>query len=234
MSCLEIPESYSALLSTSRQRGLNDIIRRRTNASSIMSTTSAVTEFVESKIDHASLDIKYVDEVRRGLKEAVDDGNLGLPQYKEAIKDMELYSRPKEQEIVVLTRQKKLIKDDLEEYAPFYGRLEDAYVNLIKNKVMGATAKRKQETYDQSRFKKAVVEFYGAARASRNNGIDQYWCHVTGWHLLDLVKAAHIVPKSLESDELSYLFGAGAVMLSDANNGIVVGTIQDGQQITRD
>ena len=33
------------------------------------------------------------------------------------------------------------------------------------------------------------------------------------------MKTAHIVPKSLESNELSYIFGAGDVMLSDANNG---------------
>lgn len=33
------------------------------------------------------------------------------------------------------------------------------------------------------------------------------------------MKAAHIVPKSLQSEELSYLFGAGEVELSDPRNG---------------
>ena len=33
------------------------------------------------------------------------------------------------------------------------------------------------------------------------------------------MKAAHLVPKSLQSDELAYLFGAGNMDLSDPKNG---------------
>ena len=187
----------------------------------MVSSASSAAEFVVSKIEDVSLGIEYVDEMRKGLKEAFDDGNLPASQYKDAIEDVEKYSKPKEREIVVLKRQKKLIKDDLEENLPSHTRLEDAYANIIMNKVMAATAKLKKKRYNQSAFKKGVIIFYGAERDSENDGeIDSLWCHLTGWQALADVKAAHIVPKSLESNELSYLFGAGEVMLSDANNGM--------------
>lgn len=35
------------------------------------------------------------------------------------------------------------------------------------------------------------------------------------------MKATHIVPKSLESEELSYLFGAGEMNLSEPRNGML-------------
>lgn len=36
------------------------------------------------------------------------------------------------------------------------------------------------------------------------------------------MKAAHLVPKSLQSDELSYLFGVGEIDLNDPRNGTLV------------
>lgn len=221
MSGLIIPERYSSLLSVSRQASLNDIKKRKVSASSMLSTASSAAEFVVSKIEDVSLGIKYVDEMRKGLKEAFDDGNLPVSQYKEALTEVKNYCKPKESEIIVLKRQKKLIMDDLEEIVPSHARLEDAYANIIMNKVMTATAKQKKKNYNQSAFKKGVIAFYGAEQDSENDGdIDSLWCHLTGWQALADVKAAHIVPKSLESNELSYLFGAGEVSLSDANNGM--------------
>ena len=221
-----IPERYSSLLSLSCQSALSHIKIRKVMVSSIVSTTSSAAEFVASKIEDVSLGIEYIDEMRKGLKEAFDDGNLPASQYNEAIEDVEKYSKPKEHEMVMLKRQKKLIKDDLEENVPLHARLEDAYADIIMNKITTATAKQKKKKHNQNAFKRAVIAFYGAERDSENDGdIDSLWCHLTGWQALADVKAAHIVPKSLESTELSYLLGAGEVMLSDANNGIIARTV---------
>ena len=235
MSVPIILERYSSLLSVLRQSGLNDIKKRKVSASLRVSTASSAAEFVVSKIEDISLVIEYIDEMRKGLNGAFDDGNLPVLQYTEAIEDVEKYSKLKERELVMLKRQKKSIKDDLEENVPSHARLEDAYANIIMNKVMTAAAKQKKKKYNQSAFKKRVIAFYGAERDSENDGdIDSLWCHLTGWQALADVKAAHIVPKSLESTELSYLFGAGEVMLSDANNGIIVRTILGMQELTEE
>ena len=84
--------------------------------------------------------------------------------------------------------------------------------------IIFATNKPKKKNYSRSEFKKGVIAFYGAEQDSENDGdIDSLWCHLTGWLALADIKAAHIAPKSLESNELSYLFRAGEGRLSDAN-----------------
>ena len=37
---------------------------------------------------------------------------------------------------------------------------------------------------------------------------------------MDKIKAVHIVPKSLQGDEIDYMFGYGTTDLSDPSNGM--------------
>lgn len=50
---------------------------------------------------------------------------------------------------------------------------------------------------------------------------EETWCHILGYGTARVlaVKAAHIVPKSLESAELSYLFGVGEMPTMVPQNG---------------
>lgn len=187
----------------------------------MVSNASSAADFVVFKIEDVGLSIEYGEEMRKGLEEAYQDGSLSQLQYKDAIEDVEQFNKPNAREIVVLKRHKKLIRDDLEEILPSNVRLEDAYGKVIMNKVMAASSKKKKKKYNRSTFKKAVIAFYGAKCDSLHDGeIDSLWCHLTVWQPLRDVKAAHVVPKSLESNELSYLFGAGEVLLSEPNNGM--------------
>jgi hypothetical protein len=79
--------------------------------------------------------------------------------------------------------------------------LERAYTNTIVPRVMAALAKQRKGSFRQSNFKKAVLNFYNAS----DN--DSAYCHLTGWWQSSDVKAAHLVPKSLTSEEVSCLFG---------------------------
>lgn len=45
------------------------------------------------------------------------------------------------------------------------------------------------------------------------------YCYLTGWHTSKLVEAAYLVPESLDSDEVSYIFGVEELLLSDPRNG---------------
>ena len=200
-----------------------------------MSNASSPAEFVASKIDHVSLWIEYLDELRKGLREAVHDGKFSVVPCKSAIEDVEKNIKPKELEIVMLKMQKKLIRNDLQETVPLYVKLEDAYTSIMAGKVMVVTAKQRKKELNMNAFKRRVVAFYGADTVPESDvGSGALWCHLTGWQAARHVKAAHIVPKSLESSELSYLFGAGEVMLSDANNGIVLKCFHDVQELTQE
>jgi hypothetical protein len=98
-----------------------------------------------------------------------------------------------------------------------YPRLEDAYASLMMNKLMSASAKQKKSNHDQAKFRKDCLEYYQALEENEAGDKIAY-CHLTGWDITDNIKAAHLVPKSLHSEEASYLFGVGHVELSDARN----------------
>jgi hypothetical protein len=74
---------------------------------------------------------------------------------------------------------------------------------------------------DQRASSKAVLSFYGAIR-HRNTGFVEKYCHLTGWLPEKQVKCAHLVPKSLESDELAYIFGVRETVLSEPRDGMFI------------
>lgn len=75
---------------------------------------------------------------------------------------------------------------------------------------MEASAKQKSKKFDQSEFKK-VLKYYKASKTdeSTDDGDQLAYCHLTGWHPTFYVMATHLVPESLQSEEVSYLFGWG-------------------------
>jgi hypothetical protein len=66
---------------------------------------------------------------------------------------------------------------------------------------------------------KAFSIFYSATRDV--DGTKFEYCHLCGWLPKNMIKAAHLVPKSLVGGELSYLFGEGEVVLMNLRNGNV-------------
>ena len=121
---------------------------------------------------------------------------------------------------MTLKRQKKAISDDIDEVMPQYSTIESAYCSILTTKIMSASGKqRKGRRFNQSEYSKAVLSFYGAERRRSSGTIEKY-CHLTGWQNAALVKCAHLVPKSLESDELAYLFGVRETVLSEPRNGM--------------
>lgn len=81
--------------------------------------------------------------------------------------------------------------------------IEDAYERIIAARIRPRG------------FERAVASYYDAS-----DGPGRY-CHLMGW-IRDrkTVKAAHIVSKSLQSEELSCLFEVGEVELADPKNGM--------------
>lgn len=214
-----IPEHYSSLVPAARRGELETSKRRTVSAASEISLASSTSEFVDRKIDDVTANLQYVELLRRFLTEAFHDGQLAESRYNEAMNDCLENIRPREQELVVLKRQKKIILEDLAEEAPQYTKMEDAYASIITNKVMGASGRlQRKKRFNQGKFRTNVMEYYGASKRNEE-GDKQEYCHLTGWILEGHVKAAHIVPISLYSDEVSYLFGVGDAVLSDPSNG---------------
>jgi hypothetical protein len=97
-------------------------------------------------------------------------------------------------------------------HEPDLSFFERAYTDSIVPRVMGASAKQRKNHFRQDKFKSDLLKYYGAVKGIGSG--KAAWCHLTGWWDSKFVKAAHLVPKSLSGDELSYLFGVGEVILS--------------------
>ena len=206
----------------------DELKRRERNISGLsgLSVASSASEFLETKIQSQSLELDYLRMYSSGLQAAHAAGSLEACEFTEQVGPVADEFAGISSELRVLKRQRKLLEEDLEEETSIAKRqrlahdepditfLERAYTDSIVPRVMGASAKQKKSKFNQSAFRKDVIDFYQAGHG------DQVFCHLTGWWYAKMVKAAHLVPKSLSEEEVSYLFGAKQLVLSDARNGI--------------
>ena len=186
-----------------------------------LSVASSASEFLEGKIQSQNLQLEYLRTYKSGLQAAHAETSEFTDQIAPVMDEFTGICG----ELKVLKRQRKILEEDLEEEASAAKRqrmadepgvtfLERVYTDSIMPRVIGASAKQKKSEYDQSAFRKDVINFYGTG-----NG-DHAFCHLTGWWDRKVVKAAYLVPKSLSEEEVSYLFGTKQLILSDAKNGI--------------
>jgi hypothetical protein len=216
---LIIPERLSSLLPEDRIKKIKEKQQRCTSHSSIISMESiastTVSDFLEEKIVSHQLDIEYLKSYKDGLHDAYLTKKISKDDFNKELSDIVKQFEPFSNEIRVLKRQRKIIREDLEDeirdskkqnanLEPPIRFLERAYTSTIVPKVMAASAKQKRSTFNQSEFRREVVKYYGATKTDRSGT----YCHLTGWWDNKDVKAAHLVPKSLSREETTYLFGA--------------------------
>jgi hypothetical protein len=101
-----------------------------------------------------------------------------------------------EDEIVVKRRRPNIDEPDIQFF-------ERAYAATIVPKAMGATAHQKKRRFDTSRFKKAVLNIM---QQELSSGRSLHGATSLG-RGMSVVRAAHLVPKSLNPREVAYLFG---------------------------
>lgn len=185
-----------------------------------LSLAPSAEDFIDAKLNDVGVNLEYAEMLHNSLKKAFKEEFLSEKQHIEAIADVEEQVEPVEREFLLLKRQKKILSEDLEDELSMYSRLEDAYASIVTDKVMRASGKQKKKAHDQPRFWKDCSSYYNAVRKDEDTGTDYAFCHLSGWAPTKEIKAAHIVPKSLESEEASYLFGVKNVDLSQPRNSL--------------
>jgi hypothetical protein len=196
-----------------------EVIRERQNrAASQISLASNVSEFVEAKIEEIKLGQEFADSLKADFRQAFESGTLNKEQRDEAVKSVDEESNLRQQEVVILKRQRKTFGDDLQDAAAKPSRFARAYTSLMEGKVMAK--QRRTRKFDQSRFKRDVVKRYDSMRIDFI-GRREIFCHFTGvWHRAYDTRAVHFVSICLESEALAYLFGAGEEVVSQTTNGM--------------
>lgn len=228
MTLSPLPTRYSSLLSPDRQKQRQE--RKASHTSQLSESSDAsttVSDFFEDKICEYQHAIDYLDVYKAGLIEARSSNKLKAGEFnREMAPILDTYSKTC-QNLKILKRQKRFLEDDLMEeldsgkrlkgdLEPDFDFLERAYTSTIMPRVM-SMAKQQKTSFSQHRFRKEVIRYYKAEMSEPNH--EGVWCHLTGWHESNVVKAAHLVPKSLSEEELSYLFGVRGEISYDARNG---------------
>ena len=112
---------------------------------------------------------------------------------------------------------RKIIHDDIEDGLKAGNRLEDAYTATMIGRVRVATGAQSVVQFNR-KFKADALKYYNAINTNSELGKCS-WCHLLGWTPAILATAAHIVPKSLEEESASFLFGAEVKPATDVRNG---------------
>jgi hypothetical protein len=199
--------------------------------SDVSVASSTISELLEHKVKACEADMEYVTCYQEGLREVLAARNINQNDYNKEVETLDKKYLPVMEELQVLKNQRRILEDDIEdEYKaenkrlkamkegnePDIALIERAYSSVMVSKVMSASAKQKKKRFDQSKFRRDVLSYYHASRDM--DGSRQAYCHLTGWQDRENIKAAHLVPKSLHGDELSFLFGARNLVLSDCKN----------------
>lgn len=219
-----------------RQASLREQHKRAVSAAtdtSALSMDSTVSDFLEKKIQMFASDVEYYRIYQDGLCESLDENKLGHQEYQDAVGNLDKRYEPVLQQLRELKRNRHTLKQDMEDSCcdtkldtqkranvsrePSIDFLERAYSSTMATRVTGASSKQKKRNFDQAQFRKNVISYLGADKDPEHAGT--IWCHLTGWHMKESIKAAHLVPKTLHGDELTYLFGVGEMVLPDPRNG---------------
>lgn len=209
-----VPQDHQDQIKLQKQRcdDLNKTVKHR-----------SVSDFLECRIRALSSDIDYIAQAHRGLEAARENSQISAHEFREALEPFLPPTRLIIDESRTITRQRKLIEEDLEEQlatkrqrveGPGMGIYLRAYTSSILERVKGASGKTERaKPFDGRRFKADVNSFYGVKKGTAH-------CHLLGSvNPIGNVKAAHIVPKSLTQPEIAHLFGYGVMVESDPRNG---------------
>jgi hypothetical protein len=222
---LEIPQRVSSLLpAAQRKRTLEDFQKRTVSIESRLSTTSSVNEFINLKVENVEEDIRCYIELKQDIFESFRAKQITEKQHQEGLQDLQNKLTELKNEESVLKKQRKLLEEDVTDEMPLYSDVDEAYRNILLSKVAGASGKqsRQQHKFDKSTFRRKVKDFYGSSREISVGTTTEYesFCVLFGWLPQGSTAAAHLVPKSLNSRELQYLFGVDDdSMLSDPRVG---------------
>jgi hypothetical protein len=227
-----IPERISSLMPLARQEALTAYQRRSVSTASKLSqisqtsVESTASDFLATKVAQLEDESHYIAEIKAGLDEANASMALENTEYRHQIEPLMNRFRSTTSTLRVIKRQRNMLEEDLNDTVaaekrrrrhdpPDEGLLERAYRDTIIARVMRADGKQRALDFNQKKFKDQVNEYYNVSTVPNKT-----FCHVLGLYVNKKdVKAAHIVPKSMDREELGHLFGDQDAVVTLPQNG---------------
>lgn len=227
-----IPERISSLMPLARQEALTTHQRRSVSTASKLSqisqtsVESTASDFLATKVAQLEDESHYIAEIKAGLDEANASMALENTEYRRQIEPLMNRLRSTTSTLRVIKRQRNMLEEDLNDTVaaekrrrrhdpPDEGLLERAYRDTIVTRVMRADGKQQALDFNQKKFKDQVNKYYNVSTVPNKT-----YCHVLGLYVNKKdVKAAHIVPKSMDREELGHLFGDQDAVVTLPQNG---------------
>ena len=141
MSTPVIPKRVSSLLPVSGHQEVNALLAKREFSTSQVSLASSAEEFLEAKLEDIKSNLEVFHVMKKHLSNGLEEGRYDRSEYNEAMEDLDEECEPRKREMVFLKRQQQILSDDLED-SLHHSKLEDLYVSLVLDVVMGASAKQ--------------------------------------------------------------------------------------------
>lgn len=222
ISSLLSPESR-AELEKQKKRSASNIYQL-----SALSTSSNVQSFFDKKVTCLEDELATTRCLMNGLTESRVRDLITEDEFQQELRrhlDFFCETRSTTQ---TLKRQNDFLKEDFEEAVackrPREGEvdpefLERAFCDTILPRVMAANAKqdgrdKNAKSRKQHQFRQDVDRYYGVPPDSLSH------CQILDKRLdRKLIKAAHIVPKSLTDEEVAHLFNQKEINSMDPRNG---------------
>jgi hypothetical protein len=199
--------------------------RRKISNSSRFSSSASVSEFITIKVDNANADLAHLAALYDIAENALQKQTLNKDDYHDLVKNIDSKRETVESEIHVVKKQRKFVQDDLEDLVAGnvlddLERTHDQYARIIVKCVEGASQNFRSPEIKGKTFRNLVCARLMARKVigkdKSGHRIRMVWCHVLGdWFDPDDVATAHLVPKSLAGEEISYAFGVENLSMMD-------------------
>ncbi|KAJ5364218.1 uncharacterized protein N7496_009931 [Penicillium cataractarum] len=230
----QIPEIPPRVYARMPKRWQEAVDEKREKSRSVSSGATpnyrSVSDFLEAKVQAHGCELDYIETAYQGLQHTFDSEQLSPEEFRTAIGPFLSSTKRANEQLGTICKQRKILEEDIEESVatkrPRHGEisletLERAYSSSLTERVMAARAKQpgRQQPFSARNFKKAVNDYYGI---NAKNGIESEagYCHVLGKFDAKDIKAAHVVPKSLSTDEIAPLFGVRQLVAKDPRNAV--------------
>lgn len=212
----DFPDKYLSLFDPSVSSNLVSIKLQAEEHNSMLSSlppiATSIDAFLDSKIQFLESKKHYLQIYNheiRGLQRVGETDNVDLKD--EIIKTTEEeFSTARES--LILKRGRRPIKEDMAGEVENGPDLQDAFRAAMVDRIRLCTSQQKPVEFDKKKFRKEVDDYH--------SGDEDFgaWYHLTGWQSKIMIKAAHLVPKSLDRETCRRLFGGDVDPATDVRN----------------
>lgn len=195
-------------------------------ASQLSEPDQNATNFLRAKFISLQYEMDAAKVLSDGLTEAFEKGVTPNRSWYECERAKVLDEEVRlGRELNAVANQGRFFQEDLQDSLE---RVEDAYVQEMTQAVLRASEDassdfKKNRVLAGNKFSKLVGGYLAAERTVGANREPERWCVVLGeWIPKSNTKCAHIIPKSLDSKNLAYLFGTDDAALESERNGLIL------------